>query len=54
MAHPSHRWEYYRAPPRADYPYPPAHVHVNAVFRDGSAAGRLHIPTRRVPLELVV
>lgn len=48
------RWEYYRAPPRADYPYPLAHVHVNTAFGDGSAAGRLHIPTRRIPLELVI
>jgi hypothetical protein len=48
------RWEYYRAAPRADYPYPLAHVHVNAAFADGSTMGRLHIPTRRVPLELVI
>jgi hypothetical protein len=47
------RWEYYRAAPRPDYSYPLAHVHVNAVFPDGSTVGRLHIPTRRVPLELV-
>lgn len=48
------RWEYYRAPPRSDYSYPLAHVHVNAAFADGSTVGRLHIPTRRVPLELVI
>jgi hypothetical protein len=48
------RWEYHRAPPRADYPYPLAHVHLNAEFVNGNAAGRLHIPTRRVPLELVL
>lgn len=48
------RWEYYRFPPRADYRYPLAHVHVNASFRDNSAVGRLHIPTRRMPLELVI
>lgn len=48
------RWEYYRAPPRADYPYPLAHVHVNATFPDSRAAGRFHIPTARVPLELVI
>lgn len=48
------RWEYYRSPPRADYAYPLAHVHLNAAFSDGSDAGRLHVPTRRVPLELVI
>lgn len=48
------RWEYYRSPPRAGYPYPLAHVHVNAALASGSAIGQLHIPTRRVPLELVV
>jgi hypothetical protein len=48
------RWEYYRAAPRPGYPYPLAHVHVNAAFAGGSTAGRLHIPTRRVPLELVL
>ncbi len=48
------RWEYYRAAPRPDYPYPLAHVHVNATFADGSSVDRLHIPTRRVPLELVI
>src|SRR5436305_4203432 len=26
------RWEYYREPPRADYPYPLAHVHFNGSF----------------------
>jgi hypothetical protein len=34
--------------------YPRAHVHVNANFSDGASIGRLHIPTRRVPLELVI
>jgi hypothetical protein len=48
------RWEYYREPPRSDYPYPLAHVHFNGVLADGTEAGRLHVPTRRVPLELVV
>lgn len=48
------RWEYHREPPRADYPYPRAHVHLNGSFGDGSAASRLHIPTRRIPLELVL
>jgi hypothetical protein len=48
------RWEYHREPPRADYPYPRAHVHLNGVFADGATASRLHIPTRRIPLELVL
>jgi hypothetical protein len=48
------RWEYHRAPPRRDYPYPLAHLHVNATFEGGEPASRLHIPTRRVPLELVI
>lgn len=56
------RWEYFRERPKADYEYPLAHVHVNAEFIDaGSAAAHLqkplphlHIPTARVPLELVL
>lgn len=48
------RWEYYREPPRSDYAYPLAHVHFNGALADGTAAGRLHVPTRRVPLELIV
>jgi hypothetical protein len=48
------RWEYYREPPRADYPYPLAHVHFNGALVDGSEAARLHVPTRRIPLELVI
>jgi len=48
------RWEYYRDPPRTDYPYVLAHVHVNGEFLDGEPLGRLHVPTRRVPLELVI
>jgi hypothetical protein len=36
------------------YPYPLAHVHFNAALADGTAADRLHVPTRRVPLELIV
>jgi hypothetical protein len=48
------RWEYYRDLPRADYPYPLAHVHVNGAFEDGEAIARLHLPTRRIPLELVI
>jgi hypothetical protein len=34
------RWEYYRAAPRPDYPYPLAHAHVNAAFANGSTVGR--------------
>jgi hypothetical protein len=48
------RWEYHREPPRSDYPYPPAHVHVRGTFPDQTTSDRLHIPTRRVPLELVI
>jgi hypothetical protein len=56
------RWEYSRERPRADYAYPLAHLHVNAEFvESASAVGRLdktpshlHIPTARVPLELVL
>jgi hypothetical protein len=50
------RWEYFRKPPKRDYPYPLAHVHVNASFGAGDRPElpKLHIPTRRVPIELVV
>jgi hypothetical protein len=48
------RWEYVRDPPRGDYAYPPAHVHTNATFADGTPAGRLHVPTGPVSLELVL
>lgn len=56
------RWEYYRERPRAEYAYPLAHVHVNADFGDLAPAAshlhkppsHLHIPTARVPLELVL
>jgi hypothetical protein len=48
------RWEYLRDRPRPDYEYPLAHVHVNAAIKEGEAIGRLHIPTRRIPLELVI
>ena len=56
------RWEYFREPPKANYGYPLAHLHANAEFIDpGPAGGRLakgpphlHIPTARVPLELVL
>jgi hypothetical protein len=48
------RWEYLRERPRLDYPYPSAHVHVNGEFWDRAPVSPLHIPTRRVPLELVI
>lgn len=48
------RWEYTREPSRADYSYPRAHLHVNGSFFDGAPVGRLHIPTERLSLELVV
>jgi hypothetical protein len=48
------RWEYFREPPVADYPYPLAHVHVNGTFRGGEPIGREHIPAPRMPLELVI
>jgi hypothetical protein len=51
------RWEYFRHRPTPDYPYPLAHVHVNAdLLPRGAdlALAKLHIPTRRVPLELVL
>jgi hypothetical protein len=48
------RWEYFRDHPRPDYPYPLAHLHVNGSFGTRGSASRLHLPTRRVPLELVL
>jgi hypothetical protein len=48
------RWEYQRESPRSDYPYAHAHVHVRGTFPDGKQADRLHIPTHRVPIELVL
>jgi hypothetical protein len=55
------RWEYFRRPPRPDYPYPLAHVHLNAALHDADAEQRLakpaphlHLPTARVALELVL
>jgi hypothetical protein len=48
------RWEYVRDPPRVDYAYPRAHVHVNSFFADGSPVARIHIATPTLPLELVV
>jgi len=50
------RWEYFRRLPKPDYRYPLAHVHVNAELasRPGVTLPALHIPTSRVPLELVI
>jgi hypothetical protein len=48
------RWDYRREPPRTDYAYPRAHVHVNGMLSDLTVISALHIPTRRVPLELVI
>ncbi len=48
------RWEYLREPPRPEYPYPAAHVHVNGAWERSEALDHLHIATRRIPLELVL
>lgn len=48
------RWEYRRDPPRADYLYPRAHVHVTGTFADGKPTSPKHIATSRVSLELVL
>ena len=48
------RWEYFRDPPKPDYAYPLAHVHANGEWTSSEPLDRLHIPTRRVPLELVL
>jgi len=48
------RWDYVRDPSQSDYAYPRAHVHMNGTFFNGAPVERLHIPTRRVPLELVI
>ena len=48
------RWDYVRDSSESEHAYPRAHVHINAAFADGAPVGRLHVPTRRVPLELVI
>lgn len=55
------RWEYFRRPPKPDYPYPLAHAHANAALPTTDAVAiadkplpSLHLPTARVPLELVL
>jgi hypothetical protein len=55
------RWEYFRRLPKPGYECPLAHVHVNGAFLDRDAGlvlskplPHLHIPTARVPFELVL
>ncbi len=48
------RWEYVRDPSASELAYPRAHVHVNGKFPDEAPIGRLHIPTRRISVELIV
>jgi hypothetical protein len=49
------RWEYFRTPPTPDYPYTRAHLHVKATLATGDRElPKLHVPTARVPLELVL
>lgn len=48
------RWEYFRNPPRPDYLYPLAHLHVNGAFANNKPIAPLHIPASRVPLESVL
>lgn len=54
------RWEYLRERP-SGYPYALGHVHVQADFAEplragpaGKALSRMHLPTARVALELVL
>jgi hypothetical protein len=47
------RWEWYRKPPKDDYPYPLAHFHINARMADRDVSG-LHFPSGRVAIEQVV
>jgi hypothetical protein len=50
------RWEYFHQRPKPEYHYPLAHLHVNSQLLPAVdvALARLHIPTSRVPLELVL
>ena len=52
------RWEYSRRPPKAGYPYPLGHFHLNADLRGASDATKdiheMHFPTDRVSLESVL
>jgi hypothetical protein len=47
------RWEYFRKPPRSDYRYPLAHLHVNGTWSHGDLP-KLHIVTARVTIEHVL
>jgi hypothetical protein len=49
------RWEWFRKPPKPDYPYPLAHFHVNArLTADDRDVSGLHFPSARVAIEQVV
>lgn len=48
------RWEFSRGKPKPDFPYVHSHLHVNAKIAGDIDLGPLHIPTDRVPLELVL
>jgi hypothetical protein len=50
------RWEFFRKPPKRGYEYPLSHVHVNTSTPECPTKefSRLHIPTRRVPLEMIL
>jgi hypothetical protein len=57
------RWEWFRRPPKPDYPYPLAHFHVNAVFIDRQTTSvfaehedisGIHFPTARIAIEQVL
>lgn len=48
------RWEYFRQPPKPDYPYPLGHCHVNGTLAGGETVAGKHLPTRRLPLEQVL
>lgn len=48
------RWEWFRKPPRADYPYPLAHFHVNATLAGGADVGGVHFPSGRIAIEQVL
>lgn len=48
------RWEFSRGKPKPDFQYVHSHLHVNADLPNGLSMGHLHLPTDRVPLELVL
>jgi hypothetical protein len=49
------RWEFFRKPPKPSYEYPLSHVHVNTATPNCPTKefSHLHVPTRRVPLEMI-